>query len=266
MSKQLELSEEELSIKKTLEPLSIEKKEWLWVLSAFVFAPLLPEYVAPLVTLAAFCFYTQYIRSINKSFRFEKEQILMLIFIAWQFIGILRSNHIGDSVLFSFIWLFMFMGYIFTAGLIDSKLRLEQVLFAITATGGIAGSIGVGQIVLLNFGHWNLLKRASKLGDSLAVFISSDEFNTEKGKQCKQDYSIRLETISSLGFVSSVGMESSWDNKHSDISHYSRMGYYVTIVMGDDWKGKFDDLPCEVIYLPRTKGISSTKIRGMLND
>lgn len=142
------------SIVKISKPLTIEKKAWLWVLSAFAFTPLLPEYIAPLTTLCAFCFYIQYLRSSNKTFCFEKEQTLMLVFICWQFIGIFRSKSIGSSVLFSFLWLFMFMGYIFASNLIDSKKRLEQALFAITLSGGIAGTIGVGQLVLLNYGQW----------------------------------------------------------------------------------------------------------------
>lgn len=78
----------------------------------------------------------------------------MLLFICWQFIGIFRSKNIGSSVLFSFLWLFMFMGYMLAADLIDSKKRLEQALFAITLSGGIVGTIGVGQIVLLHHGKW----------------------------------------------------------------------------------------------------------------
>lgn len=142
------------SIIKISKPLTVEKKAWLWILSALTFAPLLPEYLAPLTTLFAFCFYIQHMRSSNKNFRFEKEQILILVFICWQFIGIFRSKSIGSSVLFSFLWLFMFMGYVVVANLINSKQRLEQALFAISLTGGITGTIGVGQIVLLHHGQW----------------------------------------------------------------------------------------------------------------
>lgn len=151
--KQLTFIWGELSIKKIPDPVILEKKARLWALLSFLIAPLLPEYIAPLATLTAFCFLLKYFRSSGKKLRFEKEQILMLLFMGWQFIGIFRSKNIGSSVLFSFLWLFMFMGYIFAANLIDSKQRLEQALFAVTLSGGIAGFIGVGQIVLLNYGQ-----------------------------------------------------------------------------------------------------------------
>mgnify|MGYP000591608729 CR=1 FL=1 len=50
-----------------------------------------------------------------------------------------------------------------------------------------------------------------------------------------------------------------WDQKISDVKEY----HVDTFVMGDDWKGKFDFLKdyCEVVYLPRTEGISTTKIK-----
>ncbi|NLX92352.1 MAG: hypothetical protein GXZ02_00545, partial [Clostridiales bacterium] len=84
---------------------------------------------------------------------FEKEQILMLVFICWQFVGIFWSKNTASSVSFSFLWLFMFLGFLFVSNLLDSKSALDRTLFAITLSGGIAGSIGIGQIILFHYGQ-----------------------------------------------------------------------------------------------------------------
>lgn len=143
-----------VTIKKIGEPLVLDKKVRLWTLSAFLTAPLLPEYLAPLTTLAAFYFFVQFFRSAGKKIIFEKQQILMLIFICWQFIGIFRSNNTGSSVIFSLLWLFMFLGFLLVANVVDSKEQLKQVLFAVTLCGGAVGSVAVGQIFLYHYGGY----------------------------------------------------------------------------------------------------------------
>jgi O-antigen ligase len=130
----------------------LKKKTRLWVLLTFSAAPLLPEYLAPVTTLMAFCFLLKYFQSTGRRIVLEKEHKLMLVFVCWQFVGIFYSNNKGNSLMFSLLWLFMFLGFIFVFNFVDSKKRLEEVLFAVTITGGIAGSVGVGQIVLLNYG------------------------------------------------------------------------------------------------------------------
>ena len=77
-------------------------------------------------------------------------------------------------------------------------------------------------------------------------------------------YQKRKELIESLDYVDKVIPENNWDQKVTDIQDND----IDIFVMGDDWEGKFDELKdfCEVIYLPRTKGISSTKLRSILDD
>jgi glycerol-3-phosphate cytidylyltransferase len=120
-----------------------------------------------------------------------------------------------------------------------------------------------GTFDLLHYGHLEILKRASLLGNKLIVGLSTDKFNEIKGKTCVLPYQKRKELLESLDYVGKVIPENNWGQKVTDIK-----GNNIDIfVMGDDWEGKFDELKvfCEVIYLPRTKGISSSKLRSILD-
>ena len=120
--------------------------------------------------------------------------------------------------------------------------------------------ITYGTFDLLLAGHINLLRRAKELGDYLIVVVSTDEFNwNEKRKKCYFSYEERKKLVEAVRYVDLVIPEENWDQKISDVKEY----HVDTFVMGDDWKGKFDFLKdyCEVVYLPRTEGISTTKIK-----
>ena len=120
--------------------------------------------------------------------------------------------------------------------------------------------ITYGTFDLLHYGHINLLKRAKALGDYLIVVVSSDEFNLkEKNKICYFSYGIRKQLVEAIRYVDLVIPENTWEQKINDIKEY----HIDTFVMGDDWQGKFDFLKdyCEVVYLPRTPEISTTKIK-----
>ncbi|GAA0669965.1 glycerol-3-phosphate cytidylyltransferase [Rheinheimera tangshanensis] len=120
--------------------------------------------------------------------------------------------------------------------------------------------ITYGTFDLFHVGHVNLLKRARELGDRLVVAVSTDEFNLqEKNKTTIVPYEHRVKVLESCRYVDLVIPESSWSQKERDILEYQ----IDTFVMGDDWEGKFDELKtlCNVVYLPRTKNISSTAIK-----
>ncbi len=151
-----------------------------WMLAAFLAAPLLPEYIAPFATLVPFYSFLRYFRSAGKKIVLKKEQLLMLLFISWQFIGIFRSNNVGSSVLFSFLWLFMFLGFVFVSNLLENKEALDRTLFAITLGGGIAGSVGIGQIILFHYGPWiaePLKTMFNPLWGRLDVFLANIAVN-----------------------------------------------------------------------------------------
>ena len=122
--------------------------------------------------------------------------------------------------------------------------------------------ITYGTFDLLHRGHVNLLKRAKELGDYLIVGVSTDEFNKLKGKNSYYSYNDRKYIVQAIKYVDKVIPEKTWSQKINDIIKYN----IDIFVIGDDWKGKFDflNLYCKVIYLPRTKGISTTKIKNDL--
>ena len=124
--------------------------------------------------------------------------------------------------------------------------------------------ITYGTFDLFHIGHLNLLKRARALGDYLIVAVSSDEFNLQKGKVGKIKDTDRMQIVEAIKYVDQVIPETSWDQKIEDVKKYD----VDVFVMGDDWKGKFDFLKdyCEVVYLPRTEGISSTQLKEELRN
>ena len=122
-----------------------------------------------------------------------------------------------------------------------------------------------GTFDLLHYGHIRLLKRAKEQGDYLIVALSTDEFNKIKGKKAYHNYDTRKKMLEALRYVDLVIAESDWDQKIEDVKKY----YVDVVVMGNDWQGneKFECLKeyCEVKYLERTEGISTTKIKKDLN-
>ncbi len=117
---------------------------------------------------------------------------------------------------------------------------------------------------MIHAGHINLLRRAKDLGDYLVVGISTDEFNKVKNKQAYHTFDNRKMILESIRFVDKVIPEYSWDQKIDDVKRY----HIDIFVMGDDWKGQFDFLQeyCEVVYFPRTEGISTSEIKRNMNN
>ncbi len=119
--------------------------------------------------------------------------------------------------------------------------------------------ITYGTFDLFHVGHVNILRRAKELGDYLIVALSSDEFNAIKNKTAYHSYEDRKKILEAIRYVDEVIPEYTWEQKIKDVQEHN----VDVFVMGDDWEGKFDFLKeyCEVVYLPRTEGISTTKIK-----
>ena len=121
-----------------------------------------------------------------------------------------------------------------------------------------------GTFDMFHIGHLNLLNRLKKLGDTLIVGISTDEFNIIKGKKTLIPYEQRVKIVENIKCVDLVISEIDWTQKIEDIKKYS----VDIFAMGDDWKGKFDSLEdyCEVHYLPRTENVSTSNLKKSLNN
>jgi glycerol-3-phosphate cytidylyltransferase len=126
--------------------------------------------------------------------------------------------------------------------------------------------ITYGTFDLFHVGHVRLFRRLSALGDRLIVGCSTDAFNERKGKKSIFSFEDRAEIVASCRYVDQVFPEESWEQKASDIKRFSA----DIFAMGDDWAGKFDHLEretgCQVTYVPRTEGISTTDVKAVLTS
>ncbi len=124
----------------------------------------------------------------------------------------------------------------------------------------MAKVITYGTYDLLHQGHINLLKRARELGDYLIVGVTNDSFDRERGKlNVRNNVLERIESVKATGLADEIIIEDYVGQKIDDIQKYE----VDIFAIGSDWEGKFDYLNefCQVVYLPRTEGISSTMLR-----
>lgn len=125
--------------------------------------------------------------------------------------------------------------------------------------------ITYGTYDLLHQGHINLLRRAKALGDYLIVGVTNDNFDRDRGKlNVKNNVLERVEAVKATGLADQIIIEDYIGQKIDDIQKYD----VDIFAIGSDWEGKFDYLNefCQVVYLPRTEGISSTMLRAEIQD
>ena len=125
--------------------------------------------------------------------------------------------------------------------------------------------ITYGTFDLIHQGHINILKRAKAMGDYLVVGVTSENYDYTRGKlNVSQSLLERIENVKKTGLADEIIVEEYFGQKVQDIKKYD----IDTFVIGSDWKGKFDYLKalCEVVYLERTKGVSSTELRNEKNS
>lgn len=124
--------------------------------------------------------------------------------------------------------------------------------------------ITYGTFDLLHNGHLNILKKAKAMGDYLIVGVTSENYDYSRGKlNVSQSLMERIENVKKTGYADEIIVEEYYGQKISDIQKYN----IDTFVIGSDWLGKFDYLKdyCNVVYLERTKGVSSTDLRNEKN-
>jgi glycerol-3-phosphate cytidylyltransferase len=121
-----------------------------------------------------------------------------------------------------------------------------------------------GTFDLFHVGHLNFLRRAKALGERLVVGVSTDTFTAEKGKKTIMRYEERAAIVASIRYVDHVFPETAWQQKLTDVQSHRA----TTFAIGDDWKGKFDflQLHCDVVYLPRTEGVSTSDLKRLIAD
>lgn len=121
--------------------------------------------------------------------------------------------------------------------------------------------ITYGTYDLLHQGHINLLRRAKEQGDYLIVGVTSDSYDKDRGKlNVRNNVLERVESVKATGYADEVIIEDYIGQKIDDIQKYG----VDVFAIGSDWEEKFDYLKeyCDVVYLPRTEGISSTQLRA----
>jgi choline-phosphate cytidylyltransferase len=119
--------------------------------------------------------------------------------------------------------------------------------------------ITFGTFDVFHVGHLRVIERAAALGDRLVVGVSADALNlSKKGREPVFSQAERLAIVAALKPVDEVFVEESLELKRHYIEQYGA----DVLVMGDDWKGRFDEFEdvCEVVYLPRTPAISTTAL------
>jgi glycerol-3-phosphate cytidylyltransferase len=124
--------------------------------------------------------------------------------------------------------------------------------------------ITYGTFDLFHIGHLRLLERAAALGDRLFVGVSTDAFNVGKHKDCVHSYAERARIVGALKVVDAVFPEENWEQKGHDVQRLDA----DVFVMGSDWRGEFDFLKahCEVVYLDRTPGVSTTDRKSRITS
>ena len=123
----------------------------------------------------------------------------------------------------------------------------------------MATVITFGTFDVLHVGHLSILKRAAELGERLVVGVSTDALNiAKKGRAPIYPEDQRVALVGALRCVDEVFLEHSLEEKEA----YIRAYHADILVMGDDWKGRFDALDsiCKVVYLARTPAISTTAV------
>lgn len=120
--------------------------------------------------------------------------------------------------------------------------------------------ITYGTYDLLHYGHIRLLENAKKLGDYLIVGVTAEDFDKSRGKiNVQQSLMERMEAVRETGIADEIIVEEYEGQKIDDIKRYD----VDIFTVGSDWTGKFDYLReyCQVVYLERTEGVSSSEIR-----
>ena len=140
-----------------------------------------------------------------------------------------------------------------------SRHRAAGTLAATEAPAATTVALTYGTYDLFHIGHVRLFERIKQRYGKLIVAVSTDEFNAVKGKKSVVRFADRVAMVRACRYVDEVIPEADWAQKESDVLALG----VDAVVMGSDWTGRFDELKslCEVVYLPRTDGVSSSELK-----
>ena len=145
-----------------------------------------------------------------------------------------------------------------------AELRARALPRSSPGGGHATVALTYGTYDLFHMGHVNLFRRIKERYDILVVAVSTDEFNAVKGKRSAVPFADRIELVRACRYVDLAIPESDWGQKELDIARFGA----DAMVMGSDWTGHFDGLStlCDVVYLPRTEGVSSTDLKASIQS
>jgi glycerol-3-phosphate cytidylyltransferase len=143
---------------------------------------------------------------------------------------------------------------------LDQLRPMHELGAAPRGAAEITIALTYGTYDLFHIGHVRLFERIKQRYDRLIVAVSTDEFNAIKGKKAVVPYADRVAMVRACRHVDEVIAEEDWGQKEVDVLVHG----VDAVVMGSDWSGRFDELKafCDVLYLPRTEGISSTGLKA----
>lgn len=123
---------------------------------------------------------------------------------------------------------------------------------------------------LFHIGHLNIIRRARQQCDRLVVGVLTDEASMHKGHAPVMQLPERMEIVGSIAGVDEVVVDESLDKRLA----WQRVGFH-RMFKGDDWKGTprgdqwerdFGSLGVELVWLPRTEGVSTSERRAIIED
>lgn len=117
--------------------------------------------------------------------------------------------------------------------------------------------ITFGTFDLFHYGHINIIKNCYNYGENIVIGVSSDKFNGIKNKKSSDNQNVRIQNVKNYAKSSIVFLEESMELKQDYINKYNA----DILIMGDDWKNKFNFVNCLCIYTSRTENISSTELK-----
>lgn len=172
-------------------------------------------------------------------------------------------DNYNDECFEKYLHMYNYINHIYCPNIdIFNKINDSDICYIKKPTLSMIKIITFGTYDLFHHGHDNLLRRCKQISDYVKVGVSSDTFNKTKGKESINNIEKRIEDVKNNKYVDDVFVENSFEEKYQ----YVKESNVNLLVMGDDWKDKFDNLDIMTHYFERTPDISTTELKEKLNS